>query len=158
MVVLNRNNSEDRLEPKTAIEPGSSLAETLPGAGPRDCLAVRFARTHHRRVGEASLLTCAVCRQVPGEVVCQPLLVGGEVIGSVLTCGPRPSPMPMPRAWRVGHAGGSVWPTSATSPSPRCERRQRTHRPSQQPIRPRYRQTDGGQGDARGEAPVRAPA
>ena len=88
MVVLNRNNSEDRLEPKTAIEPGSSLAETLPGAGPRDCLAVRFARTHHRRVGEASLLTCAVCRQVPGEVVCQPLLVGGEVIGSVLTCGP----------------------------------------------------------------------
>jgi diguanylate cyclase (GGDEF)-like protein len=87
-VVLNRNNSEDRLEPKTAVPPDSVLVETLAGAGPRDCLAVRFARTHTTRARDASLLTCAVCRQLPGEKVCQPLLVGGEVIGSVLTSGP----------------------------------------------------------------------
>lgn len=87
-VVLNRNNSEDRLEPKTAVAPGSALAETLAGAGPRDCLAIRFARTHTSRDGETALLTCAVCKQLPGEIVCQPLLVGGEVIGSVLTSGP----------------------------------------------------------------------
>ena len=44
MAVLNRNNSEDRLEPTTPLAEESSLAGPLASASPRDCLAVRLAR------------------------------------------------------------------------------------------------------------------
>ncbi len=45
-VVLNRNNSADRLEAVTPLPAGSPLADTLRGAEPRSCLAVRSGRTH----------------------------------------------------------------------------------------------------------------
>jgi diguanylate cyclase (GGDEF)-like protein len=86
VVVLNRNNSEDRLEPKTEVADGSPLVAGLDGAKPRDCLAVRFARPYSRGTSsDEPLLSCAVCGKLPDETRCQPLLVGGEVIGSVLT-------------------------------------------------------------------------
>lgn len=87
-VVLNRNNSEDRLEATTPIPQGSTLPATLEGAGPRDCLAVRFARAHTSGIRDTPLLDCSVCHALPGQTMCQPLLVGGEVIGSVLTSCP----------------------------------------------------------------------
>ncbi|MEA2219378.1 MAG: hypothetical protein QOJ35_2004 [Solirubrobacteraceae bacterium] len=88
-IVLNRNNSADRLEARTAVAPGSALAEGLDGAGPRDCLAVRLARPQRRDAdGRSALLRCAVCGKAPGAVACNPLLVGGEVIGSVLVTTP----------------------------------------------------------------------
>jgi diguanylate cyclase (GGDEF)-like protein len=84
-VVLNRNNSADRLEAVTSLPPGSPLAETLRGAEPRLCLAVRSGRTYSESGGQRPpLLSCAVCAQVPGASSCVPLIVGGEVIGSVL--------------------------------------------------------------------------
>jgi methyl-accepting chemotaxis protein len=43
VVVLNRNNSADRLEATTELPPESGLAERLATAQPRDCLAVRSA-------------------------------------------------------------------------------------------------------------------
>jgi len=46
VVVLNRNNSADRLEATTELSPESGLAERLAIAQPRDCLAVRLARPH----------------------------------------------------------------------------------------------------------------
>jgi diguanylate cyclase (GGDEF)-like protein len=91
VVVLNRNNREVRLDAKTPVEEGSPLAERLDGAVPRDCLAVRFARPHRAGGGRREpLLTCRICGEVPGASTCDPLLVGGEVIGSVLVNTPEP--------------------------------------------------------------------
>jgi diguanylate cyclase (GGDEF)-like protein len=83
-VVLNRNNSADRLEAVTPLPGGSPLADTLRGAKPRSCLAVRAGRTHSRDAERSALLACPVCASCPGATLCVPLTVGGEVIGSVL--------------------------------------------------------------------------
>jgi diguanylate cyclase (GGDEF)-like protein len=83
-VVLNRNNSADRLEAVTPLPNGSPLAKTLRGADPRSCLAVRSGRTHREHEGRPALLSCPVCASCPGASSCVPLTVGGEVIGSVL--------------------------------------------------------------------------
>jgi diguanylate cyclase (GGDEF)-like protein len=89
-VVLNRNNSADRLEAVTPLPGGSPLAETLRGAEPRSCLAVRSGRTHHQDAERSALLACPVCAPCPGATLCVPLTVGGEVIGSVLLNHPGP--------------------------------------------------------------------
>jgi len=83
-VVLNRNNSADRLEATTELPPESGLAERLAIAQPRDCLAVRLARPHDEVPGAEQLISCDVCQALDGPKSCNPLLVGGEVIGSVL--------------------------------------------------------------------------
>ena len=89
VVVLNRNNSADRLEARTPVAAGSTLAKGLEGAGPRDCLAVRLARPHSSDpAGRAPLMSCQVCGKSAEAVTCNPLLVGGEVIGSVLVTTP----------------------------------------------------------------------
>ena len=90
VVVLNRNNSDDRLEAVTPVEPGTALADGLDGASPRSCLAVRFARRHEQGAGIDPLLSCEVCGKTADMVTCDPLLVGGEVIGSVLVNHPEP--------------------------------------------------------------------
>jgi diguanylate cyclase (GGDEF)-like protein len=89
-VVLNRNNSADRLEAVTALPDGSPLAQTLRGAEPRSCLAVRTGQTHRENESRAPLLSCPVCAPGPGASACVPLTVGGEVIGSVLLNRPAP--------------------------------------------------------------------
>jgi diguanylate cyclase (GGDEF)-like protein len=88
-VVLNRNNSADRLEAVTPLPEGSPLAETLRGARPRSCLAVRSGRMHREDQTRSALLRCPVCASCPGASSCFPLTVGGEVIGSVLLNRPR---------------------------------------------------------------------
>ncbi len=87
-VVLNRNNSADRLEAVTPLPAGSPLSGTLRGAGPRSCLAVRSGRPHCEEEGRSALLACPVCARCPGTSSCVPLTVGGEVIGSVLLSRP----------------------------------------------------------------------
>jgi diguanylate cyclase (GGDEF)-like protein len=82
VVVLRRNNSADRLLATTEPEP--ALAERLADADPRSCLAVRFGRTHQEGENGEPLASCALCSQEDGYSTCQPLLVGGEVIGSAL--------------------------------------------------------------------------
>jgi diguanylate cyclase (GGDEF)-like protein len=89
-VVLNRNNSADRLEAVTPLPIDSPLAETLRGAQPRSCLAARSGRTHAEGGGRPPLLSCPVCAPCPGASSCVPLVVGGEVIGSVLLIRPTP--------------------------------------------------------------------
>jgi diguanylate cyclase (GGDEF)-like protein len=88
-VVLTRNNSADRLEPKTSLEALEGLRESLVGAKPRSCLAVRYARGHSEGGAEQPLVTCEVCGGLPGVSDCEPLLVGGEVIGAVLVNQPQ---------------------------------------------------------------------
>jgi diguanylate cyclase (GGDEF)-like protein len=84
VVVLNRNNSDDRLEARTPVPTDSGLADALQGATPRSCLAVRFGRRHEQSEEIDPLIPCQVCGKTAGATTCNPLLVGGEVIGSVL--------------------------------------------------------------------------
>jgi len=90
VVVLNRNNSADRLQATTPVAEDSAIAATLEDAKPRSCLAVRFARTHSARPGTESLISCEVCGASAQPTTCEPLLVGGQVIGSVLAIHPEP--------------------------------------------------------------------
>ena len=83
-VVFNRNNSENRLEAAAGLQPGSELAKRTVGAAPSACLSVRRGRRFDRHEGDERLLECELCGAVPGNSVCLPSLVGGEVTGSVL--------------------------------------------------------------------------
>jgi diguanylate cyclase (GGDEF)-like protein len=89
ITVLIRNNSGDRLEPAVALAADSPLAGPLEHAKPRSCLAVRLSRPVDQGPTSDEIITCEVCGAQEGESTCQPLLVGGEVIGSVLTSGPQ---------------------------------------------------------------------
>jgi diguanylate cyclase (GGDEF)-like protein len=90
VLVLNRNNSHDRLEPMTAIADDSPLAAALQAAEPSSCLAVRLGKRHERNGDQAPLLTCEICGVAKDNSTCVPSLVGGEVIGSVLVQHPSP--------------------------------------------------------------------
>jgi diguanylate cyclase (GGDEF)-like protein len=83
VIVFNRNNSADRLEPTTRVD-DAGIAERLEGATPESCLSVRLGRTHARAPGDDPLMVCEVCGATAGATVCRPLVVGTEVIGSVL--------------------------------------------------------------------------
>jgi diguanylate cyclase (GGDEF)-like protein len=85
ITVLIRNNSGDRLEPAVPLPADSALTEPLEHAKPRSCLAVRLSRPVDQGPSSREILACEVCGAQEGESTCQPLLVGGEVIGSVLT-------------------------------------------------------------------------
>lgn len=89
-VVLTRNNSANRLQPATALAPDSDVALRLLGAEPRSCLALRLGRTHREGSARPPLLSCALCTDRDAPSTCEPLLVGGEVIGSVLVTHPQP--------------------------------------------------------------------
>ena len=84
VTIMNRNNSADRLQAVTVVEAGSPLADGLDSAKPRSCLAIRKARPHAADSAQDSLLGCPVCSGCPGRITCTPLIVSGEVIGSVL--------------------------------------------------------------------------
>jgi diguanylate cyclase (GGDEF)-like protein len=83
-VVLNRNNSADRLEAMTDIPADLPLRSSLESAVPRSCLAIRFGRPHTEAVGSSSLMSCEICSGCPEFATCTPSLVSGEVIGSLL--------------------------------------------------------------------------
>jgi diguanylate cyclase (GGDEF)-like protein len=84
VVVLNRNNSEDRLEATTPLQDDSLLKQGLASAKPRSCKAVLFARPHAEDPEREPLTRCEVCGKAGRRTTCEPLLVAGEVIGSVL--------------------------------------------------------------------------
>ena len=88
ITVLIRNTSGDRLEPAVPLPSDSPLAAPLQQAKPRGCLAVRLSRPVDQGPRSQEIISCEVCGAQPGESTCQPLLVGGEVIGSVLTTSP----------------------------------------------------------------------
>ena len=88
--VLNRNNSANRLEARTSLE-GSNLSQTLEGAEPEACIAIRGGRPY--RGGQAEeLMACELCGAAGASTTCVPALVGGEVIGSVLLEHEQPLP------------------------------------------------------------------
>ena len=54
-VVLNRNNSNNRLEATTPVSEAYGLAQSLAGAKPRSCMAVLFGRPHSEDPDHAPL-------------------------------------------------------------------------------------------------------
>jgi diguanylate cyclase (GGDEF)-like protein len=85
VTVLGRNNSDNRLEAATEPPAGSKIAARLEGGvEPKACVATRIGRVHERSADEEPLLRCELCGDEPGATTCTPLLVSGEVIGSVL--------------------------------------------------------------------------
>jgi diguanylate cyclase (GGDEF)-like protein len=84
--VLHRNSSDDRLECRLDSDgdptPISSLI--VDQLKPRSCLAVRLSRSYRQKPGEEPLLRCEACGTLAADVICEPLLVGGQVIGSVI--------------------------------------------------------------------------
>jgi diguanylate cyclase (GGDEF)-like protein len=82
--VLNRNNSENRLECGGGTPASASLAEAVRDADPRSCLAIRHGRAHREGDDHEPLLRCALCAATgAARTTCMPSLVGGQVIGSV---------------------------------------------------------------------------
>ncbi|HZO35196.1 MAG TPA: GGDEF domain-containing protein [Gaiellaceae bacterium] len=85
VLVLNRNNSLDRLEPSRPLPDDHPLADALISSEPRSCLAVRLSRRYDRGgAGAPKMFDCELCGRLGNPSSCEPLLVGGEVIGSVL--------------------------------------------------------------------------
>ncbi|HSK98305.1 MAG TPA: diguanylate cyclase [Euzebyales bacterium] len=81
--VLNRNNSDNRLNAVTPVSDSPELQEHLRDATPESCVSVRLSRTFVRREGDSPLLSCELCEAAP-HVACIPSLVSGDVIGTVL--------------------------------------------------------------------------
>jgi diguanylate cyclase (GGDEF)-like protein len=84
--VFNRNNSDDRLEARLSDGAEDTplrdlVADQLKRSS---CMAVRLSRAYVRGPGDESLLLCEACGKIDANVLCEPLLVGGQVIGSVL--------------------------------------------------------------------------
>ncbi|MCA1679253.1 MAG: GGDEF domain-containing protein, partial [Actinobacteria bacterium] len=90
VLVLNRNHSDDRLEPTTELPAGSALIDRLEGAKPDSCLAIRLGKTHERSQDQETLLSCELCGVAGATSTCVPSLVGGEMIGAVLVQHPSP--------------------------------------------------------------------
>ena len=88
VVVLRRNNSANRLEAATGLPSDSPIGGRLLGAEPRSCAALRIGKTHREGTGRAPLLSCTLCGHDDRPSTCEPLLVSGEVIGSVLVTHP----------------------------------------------------------------------
>jgi diguanylate cyclase (GGDEF)-like protein len=84
--VLTRNNSDDRLEPRLSenVEQTPLRGLEVDQLKPRSCMAVRLSRSYVQRRDDDPLVRCEVCGRIGADVVCEPLLVGGRVIGSVL--------------------------------------------------------------------------
>ena len=123
VVVLNRNNSDDRLEATTPVAPGSPLADGLDGASPRSCLAVRFARRHEQGSGIDPLVSCEVCGKSAARSAAIRCSSGAR---SSARCSCSTTPLSSRRttsacATRSPRPRPS-WRTSATSRSPSCAR------------------------------------
>jgi len=83
VVVLNRNNSQNRLEAATPVDAAAPFAQRLLDSAPTSCLAIRLGRAHEQSSEREPLLVCTLCG-LQRRSACVPSLVGGEVIGSVL--------------------------------------------------------------------------
>lgn len=90
VTVLIRNNSADRLHAVTTLDTAPELAANLESAKPRSCRAIRMTRAHEGSPDLSGPTACSVCSGCPALTTCTPLIVGGGVIGSVLTTHEQP--------------------------------------------------------------------
>jgi diguanylate cyclase (GGDEF)-like protein len=82
--VLNRNNSDDRLEITDGGHDSVLRDANTEHMRPRSCMAVRLSHSHDHQPGVSNLAACEICGAIKGAATCEPLLVDGRVIGSVL--------------------------------------------------------------------------
>ena len=82
--MLNRNNSHDRLEITFGSRQSPLQDASTEGMRPRSCLAVRLNHGYDHEPSERGLQQCEICGEINGAVACEPLLAGGQAIGSVL--------------------------------------------------------------------------
>jgi CHASE3 domain sensor protein len=167
ITVLIRNNSADRLEPALPLGEDSPLAEPLEQAKPRSCLAVRLSRPVDQGPNTSEIVTCDVCGAQPGESTCQPLLVGGEVIGSGAEHGRarahRRRAPPHPGLRHPGRPGAREPPQPRAGRAARRDRRAdrppeppRDRRPPQAPDGRRRALADPDVGDPARPRPLQA--
>ncbi len=88
--VLNRNNSDDRLEMTVSARNSPLRDANAEQMRPRSCMAVRLSHSYDHHPGDPGLQECEICGAVQGTAICEPLLVGGQVIGSVLVASKKP--------------------------------------------------------------------
>ena len=88
--VLNRNNSDDRLEITRGSRESLLRDANTEQMLPRSCMAVRLSHCYDHRSGDDGLQRCEICGGLAGTATCEPLLVGGQVIGSVLVASKKP--------------------------------------------------------------------
>jgi diguanylate cyclase (GGDEF)-like protein len=85
VVVLRRDLALERYVPARPLSDDHPLAASLADSETRSCLAVRLSRRYDRGSGSTpEVLRCPICGVLDTPSTCQPLLVGGEVIGAVL--------------------------------------------------------------------------
>jgi diguanylate cyclase (GGDEF)-like protein len=84
VLVLRRNNSDNRLETTSVTAPDDPIVDALADAEPRSCMAIRYGRPHHQSDAAPPLVSCDLCGATGADATCVPSLVGGQVIGSVL--------------------------------------------------------------------------
>lgn len=88
--VLNRNNSDDRLEITRGNRASPLQEANTEQMRPRSCMAVRLSHSYDHQSGDEELQRCEICGGLEGTATCEPLLVGGQVIGSVLVASRKP--------------------------------------------------------------------
>jgi diguanylate cyclase (GGDEF)-like protein len=83
--VLSPEQGNDRLT-ITSGDPSDPVAARASNEPlrPRACMAMRLGRAFDHRPRDESLLRCEICGATQPTSVCEPLLVGGQTIGSVL--------------------------------------------------------------------------
>jgi diguanylate cyclase (GGDEF)-like protein len=54
------------------------------GLSARSCLAMRLGRSHERGQDRGPLAPCGVCGAIDGDMACEPLVSGSEIIGTLL--------------------------------------------------------------------------
>jgi diguanylate cyclase (GGDEF)-like protein len=81
VLVLPHHNPEG---PVTTEDPDGDPAQRLASERAPACLALRSGRTHREGFGDAPLIHCDVCSGSGAGSLCEPFVVGGQVIGSAL--------------------------------------------------------------------------
>jgi diguanylate cyclase (GGDEF)-like protein len=79
-VVLSKEPHSEVLELATPAPDGLVVDD----ADADSCLAIRFSRRQGRCTGETELFECGLCGRLDACASCEPLVVGGQVLGSVL--------------------------------------------------------------------------
>lgn len=84
VVVLRRDGDQEHVEPATFVPEGTVLARRLDESGTLACLAIRTGRSHTTGNGGERLLACTLCGGGGRRSLCVPVVIGAEVVASVL--------------------------------------------------------------------------
>ncbi|HST82154.1 MAG TPA: diguanylate cyclase [Kineosporiaceae bacterium] len=83
-VIILRHPDPEAVASVTTEDPDGDPAPRLVPERPPSCLALRSGRTHREGFGDAPLMRCDVCSGGCSGALCEPFVVGGQVIGSML--------------------------------------------------------------------------